>query len=138
MMRNIFTILAIVGCGVLIPINVFAANQSTTGIYWLTRMTPMFMYGSAAFWAYVIAAYVFDGIIFFFLWINYKAVLRLRRNYFDSSDYQRSLHARTLLLTDIPASMRSDEGIVKITEDVKATETLREQRSLAMSRIYQI
>ena len=121
MMRNIFTILAIVGCGVLIPVNVFAATFDTTGIYWLTRMTPSRMYGSSAYWVYVIAAYVFDGIIFFFLWINYKAVLRLRRAYFDSPEYQRSLHARTLLLTDIPKELRSDEGIVKITEDVKAT-----------------
>lgn len=119
MMRNIFTILAIVGCGVLIPVNIFAGDN-TDGIYWLTRLTPTFIWGGT-FWVYVAAAYVFDGIVFFFLWTNYRAVLRLRRNYFDSSDYQRSLHSRTLLLTDIPKAFRSDEGIVKITEEVKAT-----------------
>lgn len=120
MMRNIFTLLAIVGCGVLIPINIFATSFPTGGIYWLSRLTPTFIYGGTL-WAYVVAAYVFDGIIFFFLWINYRAVLRLRRSYFDSTEYQKSLHARTLLLTDIPSAMRSDEGIVKIAEDVKAT-----------------
>lgn len=120
MMRNIFTILAILGCGVLIPVNALATDFPTGGVFWLTRMTPTFI-GGSTFWVYVVAAYVFDGVIFYFLWANYRAVLRLRRNYFDSLDYQRSLHARTLMLTDIPTAMRSDEGIVKITEDVKAT-----------------
>ena len=120
MMRNTFTILAAVGCGVLIPFNIFAAADGFEGIYWLTRMTPSFLFGSA-FWVYVAIAYVFNGIIFFFLWTNYRAVVRLRRSYLESSEYQRSLHARTLLLTDIPKELRSDEGIVKIAEDVQAT-----------------
>ena len=120
MLRNMFAVISLVGCGVLIPLYVFAANGSSKGAYWYLRATPQYMYGSQAFWGVIAVAYAFNGIIYFFLWTNYRAVLRLRRAYFDSPDYQRSLHARTLLLTDIPAQMRTDDGIVRITEEVKA------------------
>lgn len=121
MLRNMFLALAIVGCGLLIPVNLVAANPSANGTYFFLRLTPQYMYGSQAFWAYVVAAYLFDFIICFFLWTNYRAVMRLRRAYFDSPEYQRGLHARTLLLTDLPKQLRTDEGIVKVIEEVKAS-----------------
>ncbi|KAK3621426.1 hypothetical protein LTR56_022820 [Elasticomyces elasticus] len=122
MLRNIFVTLTVVGCGVLIPLYLVAANDSAKGVSFFLRLTPQYMYGSQAFWAVVVMAYVFDGVIIGFLWINYKAVLRLRRAWFDSPDYQRSLHARTLLLTDIPPELRSDEGIMQLTDSVKAND----------------
>nr|POE78672.1 uncharacterized protein CFP56_62923 [Quercus suber] len=125
MMRNIFSILSVIGCVVLIPVNVIAGNKSNAptdpGTY-LMRATPQYMgTGDPLLWAYVVVAYVFTLVVFFFLWLNYKAVFRLRREYFDSSEYQRSLHARTLLLTDVPKELRTDDGIVRITEQVKST-----------------
>ncbi|KAK4542540.1 hypothetical protein LTR36_006588 [Oleoguttula mirabilis] len=122
MLRNMFLALTIVGCGILIPVNLLAADSSAKGVPFFTRLTPLYLYGgSEVFWAYVVAAYMFDVIICFFLWTNYRAVTRLRRAYFDSPEYQRSLHARTLLLTDLPKQLRTDEGIVKIIEEVKAS-----------------
>jgi len=115
-----FTVLTIVGCGVFIPVNILGANTNKPG-FSLQRLSPQFIYGSQIFWVYVVMAYVFDGIIFFFLWRNYQAVLRLRRAHFESQEYKQSLHSRTLLLTDIPKDLRSDDGILKITEDLKAT-----------------
>lgn len=121
MLRNIFTILAILGCGIIIPINIVGSGTAfaSQGIFY--RMTPQYMFGSPLFWAYVVAAWLFDIIICFFLWHNYRAVVRLRKQYFDSEEYQRSLSSRTLLLTDIPQALRSDEGIARITDEVKAT-----------------
>ncbi|KAI7292035.1 hypothetical protein KC315_g19570, partial [Hortaea werneckii] len=110
MLRNIFACLTVVGCGILIPVNLVSSNDTANNVSFFLKMTPQYMYGKQAFWAYVAAAYIFDAIIFYFLWRNYKAVVRLRRAYFDSPDFQRSLHARTLLLTDIPKEFRSDEG----------------------------
>ncbi|KAK5169687.1 uncharacterized protein LTR77_005665 [Saxophila tyrrhenica] len=119
MMRNMFLALAVVGCGILIPTTLVSSDGDlSTGAGFLQRLTPT--YGTS-YWAYVVVAYIFDAIIFFFLWRNYGAILRLRRQYFESKDYQRSLHSRTLLLTDIPSELRSDDGIVKITEQAKAT-----------------
>ncbi|KAK3073251.1 hypothetical protein LTR53_005346 [Teratosphaeriaceae sp. CCFEE 6253] len=121
MLRNMFVTLTVIGCGVLIPLYLVAANNTASGVSFFLRLTPQYMYGSQAFWAVVVMAYIFDIVICGFLWINYRAVFSLRRAYFDSPDYQKSLHARTLLLTDIPKQLRSDEGIVSVTDDVKAT-----------------
>ena len=116
-----FLALTVLGCGILIPTTLVSSNPDwSSGASFFTRTTPTYMFGTA-FWAYVVVAYVFDIIIMFFLWLNYRVILKLRRDYFDSKDYQRSLHSRTLLMTDIPTQLRSDEGIVKLAEAVKAT-----------------
>lgn len=87
-------------------------------------MTPLNVFKPTAMWSQVVCAWVFDIIIAFFLWRNYRAVRTLRRQYFESSDYQRSLHARTLMVTDLPAPDRSDEGILRITDEVNPTAAL--------------
>ncbi|OCK86274.1 DUF221-domain-containing protein [Lepidopterella palustris CBS 459.81] len=124
MCRNIFLVLSAVGCAILIPVNVVGGHgmykQWDHSINGLMKMTPQYMFGSI-FWAFVACAYAIDIVICYFLWRNYRAVLRLRRTYFDSPEYQSSLHARTLMVTDIPKSLRSDEGLVKITDDLTTT-----------------
>ncbi|CAG8623690.1 708_t:CDS:2, partial [Racocetra fulgida] len=37
-------------------------------------------------------------------------------NYFESDEYQTSLHARTLLVTNVPHSMQSDQGLLKLMD----------------------
>jgi len=143
MCRNIFAILTVIGCGILIPVYLVSGNEYTytppsgnskrqssgdtttgKGTSWFYRLTPRNMYGSQSFWALVICAWLFDIVICYFLWRNYRAVASLRRAYFESPEYQRSLHSRTLLLTDVPKDYRSDDGIVKLTEDVHATHSV--------------
>lgn len=124
MMRNMFSILAVLGCGILIPVNITQVNKNDPleqSANLLMKMTPAYLRPGAAVWAYVLVAYIFTGVVFTFLWINYRAVLRLRRAYLDSPEYQRSLHSRTLLLTDVPKELRTDDGIVRVTEQIKAT-----------------
>ena len=121
MCRNIFTCIAIIGCGVVIPVNLISGRveADTYGnVSNFTRLTPLYTRGSIL-WTYVVLAYVFDIVICFFLWRNYKGVFRLRRAYFESPEYQRSLHSRTLLITEIPKVLRTDEGVVKITQEAK-------------------
>nr|OQO27317.1 hypothetical protein B0A51_04208 [Rachicladosporium sp. CCFEE 5018] len=136
MCRNMFVVLSIVGCGVLIPVYLLSANQYTPqrkrqdnystgqGVSFFYKLTPQNMYFSKSFWALVVIAYVFDIVVCYFLYHNYVAVLRLRRAYLDSPDYQRSLHARTLLLTDIPNDYRTDDGIVRLTDEIRATDSV--------------
>lgn len=151
MLRNVFLVLSIIGCGVLIPVyltqrEVYTttdtssstsstsstsntkrqATSTQTGAAdaWLDKLSPLHMYGSPAYWALVVCAWVFDIVICGFVWWNYRKVFALRRQYFSSTEYQRSLHARTLLLTDIPPDSRSDEGIIRAAESVYPTQTL--------------
>ncbi|CAI6340245.1 unnamed protein product [Periconia digitata] len=122
MCRNMFVVLAIVGCAILIPTNII----NSTTFEWqqkkdksiLFLITPLDLW-NRAYWAYVIVAYLFDIIICAFLWLTYRAVHRLRRKFMDSPEYQNALHSRTLMVTDIKRNLRSDQGIIDITDSLK-------------------
>ena len=103
MCRNMFLVASVVGCGILIPINITGGKGlygSFSDVAVLMKMTPQYMFGEI-FWVHVVCAYLFDIIICYFLWTNYRAVTRLRRAYFDSPEYQASLHARTLMVGEL-------------------------------------
>ncbi|KAJ5648196.1 hypothetical protein N7490_004568 [Penicillium lividum] len=126
MCRNIFILMSIIGCAIMIPVNLAESksNANYSALSVLELMTPLYVTNTMAIWSQVACAWAFDIIVVFFLWRNYRAVRVLRRKYFQSSDYQRSLHARTLMITDIPAPDRSDEGILRITDQVNPTAAL--------------
>jgi hypothetical protein len=127
MCRNILICMSIIGCAVMIPVNLTQASLSssdTSSASTFIDMTPLNVLNPTAMWSQVICAWIFDIIIAYFLWRNYRAVRAMRRQYFQSSDYQRSLHARTLMITGIPAPDRSDEGILRITDEVNPTAAL--------------
>ncbi|KAL2067322.1 hypothetical protein VTL71DRAFT_1746 [Oculimacula yallundae] len=118
MLRNIFLAMTIFGCGILIPINL--AKGQFKDATPLARTTPVNTFGDAN-WGMTICAWIFNIIIAWFLWWNYRAILRLRRQYYDSPDYRASLHARTLMINDIPKDFRSDEGIGRLIDQVVPT-----------------
>ncbi len=99
MLRNIFVTLTVIGCGILIPINLSKEvkwpNQS-----FITEVTPVNVYGYAN-WGMTICAWIFDIVVVGFLWWNYRAILKLRRQFFNSPEYRASLHARTLMVRGI-------------------------------------
>lgn len=97
MCRNMFLSLAVVGCGILIPINLTMGAVSTNLV---ASFTPIVTFGQAN-WGQVVCAYLFNIIVAGFLYFNYRKVLELRRQYFNSDEYQNSLHARTLMVGTI-------------------------------------
>ena len=108
MLRNIFIVLTIVGCALLIPVTLIGGNafyEQYDNIATLMKLTPQYIFG-AKFWAYVVCAYLFQGTVCFFVWWNYRKVYDLRRAYFDSTEYQSSLHSRTLLVCPVIRSYR--------------------------------
>jgi hypothetical protein len=100
MIRDMFVVLTVIGCGILIPVTVIGGHafyEQWGNIATLMKFTPQYIFG-ARFWAFVVVAYLFQGTVCFFVWWNYRVVLRLRRAYFNSADYKSSLHSRTLLV----------------------------------------
>lgn len=128
MCRNMFITLAVFGCAIVIPVNILYSikqgqiNQdlSKESKYIFVMMTPSQLYGEV-FWAHVVVAYLFDIIVCGFLWWTYRAVHRLRRAYMEGSEYQNSLYARTVMITDVSKNNRTDNGLVEITDSVKTT-----------------
>ena len=104
MCRNIFVVLAILGCAILIPIN--WTNFSPPDREWLVQITPRNVSGSPL-WATVVFAWLLTIVVCGFLWWNYRRVLQMRRRYMKSEEYQMSLHARTLMVP--PSFARSLE-----------------------------
>lgn len=96
MCRNIFLVIAVVGCAILIPVNLSKGVKFEDQNF-ISSLTPMNTYGRDN-WGMVACAWLFDIVVAFFLWWNYRAILRLRRQYYDSPEYQTSLHARTLMV----------------------------------------
>ncbi|KIN01834.1 hypothetical protein OIDMADRAFT_53350 [Oidiodendron maius Zn] len=122
MCRNMFAIIAVVGCAILVPVNLSkgAKGVDEASTQFILRVTPLNTWGEPN-WAITICAWIFNLVVCLFLWWNYRAVLRLRRQYYDSAEYQNSLHARTLMITDIPKNFRSDEGIGRLIDEVVPT-----------------
>ena len=130
MCRNMFLILSVFGCGILLPAHVLGSNKAivpkptpalgVVDIAFLV-MTPQYVQNSSLMWSHVVCSWVFDIVIVLFLWMNYKAVTRLRRQHFESPEYQMSLHSRSLWMTDIPPTDRSDEGILRIADSIEQT-----------------
>ncbi|KAI6246348.1 hypothetical protein HI914_05593 [Erysiphe necator] len=118
MCRNIFIATALIGCFILAPINIINGTQKNAKF--IFKVTPINTFGRAN-WGMAICAWLFNFIICGFLWWNYRGILELRRRYFDSPEYQLSLHARTLMLNDIPRQYRSDEGINILIDKVAPT-----------------
>ncbi|TGZ81410.1 DUF221-domain-containing protein [Ascodesmis nigricans] len=123
--RTLFFWLGLLGCIIMIPVNI-TCNLKTqhdknwnADKRWFTLMSPTLSWGECM-WAHVVVAWVFDIIIVYFLWRNYRQVVKLRRDYFESPEYTRSLHSRTLMIWDIPSSSRSDLGLVKLLGMTKA------------------
>lgn len=115
MLRNIFLILAVLGCGIGIPVNVifnfkskWGDNLSKSDAFML--MTPTLING-APIVAHIVSGWIFNIIIFIFLWINFASVLKLRRNIFLSTEHQSKLENRSVLVTDIKKAARSKQGL---------------------------
>lgn len=96
MLRNMFLVMAVLGCAVLVPVNSTQSIKYDSDT-WLMRLTPQNVYNEAQ-WATVLCAWLFNILVLGLLWWNYRKVLQLRREYFETPEYQQSLHSRTLMV----------------------------------------
>ncbi|KAL2758948.1 hypothetical protein ACRALDRAFT_1040768 [Sodiomyces alcalophilus JCM 7366] len=117
MLRNMFLVLSFFVLVILIPVNLTQADEIGSGRNWIARLTPALVWGEGQ-WSQVAIAYIMNATIMFFLWWNYRKVLHLRRRYFESEEYQNSLHSRTLMMYDIPKERCSDEGIARTIDEI--------------------
>jgi calcium permeable stress-gated cation channel len=120
MMRWIFLAVSVLCCAVLIPINVsynlkFVPEDSrdTLGILTLQNLSGSWLV------AHVAMSYVINGIVLGFIYYNWKAMVALRWTWFRSDEYQKSFHARTLMVLGV-VSPRAEARLMGhvLTNDV--------------------
>ncbi|OLN97075.1 hypothetical protein CCHL11_02108 [Colletotrichum chlorophyti] len=120
----IFCTVSVFGLAIMIPIFLTSADSFVAqNKSWIELITPIAVWGNA-YWGQVAVAYMISFTVMGFLYWNYRKVFLLRRRYFESEEYQNSLHARTLMVMkparmyDIPRDRCSDEGIARIIDEV--------------------
>jgi calcium permeable stress-gated cation channel len=118
MMRWLFTIIAIGGAVMTVPVDVIYTLKHNNKHNELTMLTVRDVYGRSLY-AHVAAGYVYTGIVLFFAWKHWKAMAQLRSQWYRSPEYTKSFYARTLIVTRVPKKLQSDDGIKKIFEDLK-------------------
>lgn len=112
MCRWLFTAVALLTCGVLIPLNIIynLNNVPVTQRNFLSTLTISNVRGTFL-WAHVAMSYLICFLAFWFIWFNYKRVVDLKHAYFRSKEYQNSLHARSLMITGVQRQYQTDEGL---------------------------
>ena len=122
MLRNMFCMLGLIGLCIMIPVNV-TQGANIPGGSGFSIMTPLFVFGGGL-WAQVVVAWATNIVVAYFLWHNYRRILALRRAYLESPEYQSSLHARSVMIRDIPLQLRNEEALLRTTDEVNPTGVL--------------
>lgn len=128
MLRNIFLAATVLTCLVIIPVNValslhepWVKNQRNISKQGLTLVTPQYVWGTGL-WATVAVSYVFDAMVLFFIWFNYRRVVQLRQKYMMGPEYRRSIQSRTLMVRDVPSSYRTDSMLRQLVSEATNSE----------------
>jgi hypothetical protein len=119
MFRYLFSCIAILCCGVLIPINITQTIKNADGDkadYTILSMMTIRDVGGSYLLAHVVVEYLITFLVMFFVYTNWTQMLRLRHAWFRSPEYQQSFYARTLTIMHVPKKFQSDEGIRAIFE----------------------
>ncbi|GAA5908026.1 hypothetical protein JCM5296_004359 [Sporobolomyces johnsonii] len=115
MCRNMFICVAVLCCAILIPVNVVynLRNVASENRNYLLMLTMENVKGNYL-WAHVVGTYLLTVLVFFFVWRNYEAIVQLRWQWFRSPAYQDSLHARSLLITQVSKKSQTDAGLAAL------------------------
>lgn len=124
MLRNIFCVLGAIGVAIMIPVNIgtgVKSIQDKSNVF--AVMTPLYTFGDGL-WAQVVVAYAIDLVVVYFIWYNYRKVVTMKRAWFNSEEYQQSLHSRSLLVRHIPNKLRSEAGVLQLVDEVNPTSVI--------------
>ncbi|PBK74192.1 DUF221-domain-containing protein [Armillaria solidipes] len=121
LLRTLFSLASILTCGVLIPVNVMynrsdKVDSRQTDI--LSILTIRDVKGSSLY-APIAVSYLITALVIILVYIYWRKMVQLRKDWFRSPEYQNSFYARTLSITHVPKKLQSDKGINSILDTVK-------------------
>lgn len=112
MLRWMFMAIAALCCGVLIPVDlIYNLNKVDAGDRDVLSTITIQNVRGASLYAHVAVSYGVTIIVCWFIWFNYGKVIDLRMQWFRSYEYQESLAARSLMITQVGKRMQTDEGL---------------------------
>ncbi|KZV92781.1 DUF221-domain-containing protein [Exidia glandulosa HHB12029] len=112
LMRWLFLSISILLCAMVLPVNITYSLQHIPAKQRdVLSILTIRDVGGNLLYIHVAATYVVTGMVFGFVWWHWKAMVRLRNQWFESDEYQKSFYARTLMIMDVPRKMQTDEGL---------------------------
>ncbi|GAA5853364.1 hypothetical protein JCM9279_005766 [Rhodotorula babjevae] len=112
MCTYMFLVIAALTCAILIPIDVtYNLKYVDSGDRNYLLMLTLSKVGKNWLWAHVVATYVLTLVVFYFVWVNYAAIVRLRWQWFRSPAYQDMLYARSLMITQVNKKFQTDAAL---------------------------
>ncbi|EPX71539.1 DUF221 family protein [Schizosaccharomyces octosporus yFS286] len=123
--RDLFGVLALFCCVILIPINVIASDKSGSTSNSTNAYAKLSFQNVSGKWtvAHIVLGYFMNGVVLTFLFRYYRVVTRIQQRYYRSSAYQNNISTRSLLVADIPSSLRSVKGLGAIAAHLKKSDT---------------
>lgn len=120
LLRWLFTGVAALTCGILVPINIFFNLKNVTSnkrdilsLLTIRDVTGSFLY------AHVTVTYLITLLIIYSVNMHWQAMVKLRHAWFRSPEYLQSFYARTLQVRRVSKKDQSDEGLKSIFESVR-------------------
>lgn len=110
LLRWAFLSIAVLVCGVLIPINVIYTLKSNKEHNALSMLTIANL-GGKVLYVHLGMSYIITGVLCYWIWFYWRKMLNLRQAWFMSARYQRTIQSRSLMITNIKKEYQSDEGL---------------------------
>ncbi|KAJ7686512.1 hypothetical protein B0H17DRAFT_1204191 [Mycena rosella] len=120
LMRWLFTGIAAISCGILVPLNIVynLRHVDAKARDTLSMMTIRDVSGNVLF-VHVGITYLITFFIMFLVYVNWVKMVELRRAWFRSPEYLAAFYARTLTVLHVPKSNQSDAGIKEIFDSLR-------------------
>ncbi|KAG8907252.1 hypothetical protein FRB99_004946 [Tulasnella sp. 403] len=120
LLRWLFAAVAGVSCIVLIPLDLSYnnANIQKDNRNYLSALTIQNISGWRLF-VHVAMSYIIAFLVMGFSWWHWKHMLRLRHAWFRSEEYNKSFHARTLMILHVPKKIQSDDGLRALLQSIQ-------------------
>lgn len=120
LMRWLFGSIALLGCVTLLPIDIVfnLKNIPSKQRDPLSMMTIRDVQGPFV-WVHVAVSYLINFLVMGFSWHHWRHIVRLRQEFFRSSEYADSFYARTLMVEHVPKKSQTDDGIKGVFEAVQ-------------------
>ncbi|KAF9565599.1 DUF221-domain-containing protein [Agrocybe pediades] len=114
LVRWLLTLTSLISCGVLIPIDfLYTLSTNQTQNDFFSAASIQHVQGNRLY-AHIATSYAFTLLLVALTRHHWRDMSRLRNKWFRSAEYQRSFHARTLYISNIPHRRQSDIGLYKI------------------------
>ncbi|GBB83502.1 hypothetical protein RclHR1_10200009 [Rhizophagus clarus] len=110
MFMIIFSIFSVFGLPILLPVN-FVNQGNNQG---LEKFTIGNIRNPKRLWSHVILAWLFSGILMYYIYRELNTFIRLRHEYHTTDEYRNSPRATTILVTGIPNEMNNSESLKEL------------------------